>query len=469
MAEILPDWVRKHKKKNVEIRKIKDRYYAYKIGSVWDKRKKRAKKVTLSYLGTITQKGILPAKHKREQNINAILEYGNIQFVQKFTRKLAPLLAKTYPYVHESIMAAAIIRLCYTPALKNFSFHYQTSYLKYFYPQASLSPRTLSELLHAIGINYGTVIKFFRELSEGKQHIAIDLTTIFSDSENITWAEKGYNSKHINHNQLQLLLLYSLDQRVPSFLKLLPGSISDVSTLTNAIDESNIKNTILIGDRGFYSKNNVKVLDKNLLRYILPLSRTIKEFVHYEKDEAYKEFFKFRDRFIWFNEYSYKDKRIVQFLDKKLRQEEETNFLENIEKEKKNMDDYHRTKAQFGVMSIITNTDLSPKEIYYLYKKRVEIEVAFDIWKNNLESDKTYMRSNEHIRGYFFITFLSLHLYCQIINHLRAKDLLKKYSVQDVLLLLSKIYSIRLGTKEITAEIPKRTRTLLTKLELPIT
>ncbi|MFH1669588.1 MAG: transposase [Candidatus Woesearchaeota archaeon] len=172
---------------------------------------------------------------------------------------------------------------------------------------------------------------------------------------------------------------------------------------------------------------------------------------------------------MWSNEYSHNGKRIVQFLDKKLRQEEETNFLENIEKEKKNIEDYNKSKAQFGVMSIITNTDLSARKIYNLYKKRVEIEVAFDIWKNNLESDKTYMRSNEHIRGYFFITFLSLHLYCQIINYLREKELLNKYSVQDILLLLSKIYSVRLDNKEITAEIPKRTRTLLTKLELPIT
>lgn len=469
MTIILPVWVRKHKKKNMEIRKIKERYYMYKIGSVWDKRKKRAKKVTLSYLGTITQKGIVPPKHKREQNINAILEYGNIQFVQKFTKKLGILLAKKYPFVHESIMAAAIIRLCYAPALKNFIFHHQTSYLKHFYPQASLSPQTLSELLHTIGVNYGTAIEFFRELSQGKEHIAIDLTTIFSDSENISLAEKGYNSKHINHNQVQLLLMYSLDHHVPSFLKLLPGNIADVSTLTNAIYESNITNCILIGDRGFYSKENIQVLDKKSLRYVLPLRRTVTEFVRYESDEEYKEFFQFRDRFVWFNEYTYKDKRIVQFLDKKLRQEEETMFLQYIEKGKNTMDDYHEKKRQFGVISIITNTDISPKEIYHLYKKRMEIEVAFDIWKNNLESDKTYMRSNEHIRGYFFITFLSLHLYCQIINHLKNKDLLKKYSVQDVLLLLSKIYSVRLGATEITAEIPKKTRTLLTKLEIPIT
>lgn len=468
MGEALPSWVIQHKSKNIEIRKINQNYYAYRIKSVWDKRKQRARKITVSYAGSITPDGILPPKHQREQTVNAVMDYGNIHFARHFTGKLMEQLRRHFPYTYESIMTATIIRLCYKPALKNFSFHYQTSYLQYLYPKAHLSPKTISELLQAIGTDYGRHLEFFKSLSEGKQHLAIDLTEIFSESENITWLARGYNSKKARYRQVQLLLMYSLDQHLPSFLKMIPGNIADVTTLTNVVHESTLSNVIIVADRGFYSRKNILGLDKSKLQYVIPVVRQHQSFLKFVSDDSYSNFFSFRDRHIWYREYSYGPKRIVQFLDKKLKQEEETSFLHAVEKEEKTLDEYKQQKNQFGVISIITNTAMTLEEIYRLYKKRVEIEVAFDVWKNNLEGDKTYMRSNESIRGYFFITFLALHLYFQIINHLRERDLLKKYSVEDVLLHLSKIYAVRLGSKEITSEITEKTKRLLEQLQVPI-
>ncbi len=58
---IYPEWVLKHKQKNTEIRKLKGRYYLYKITSKWSPQKKRTKKVTLGMVGVITEKdGLIP-------------------------------------------------------------------------------------------------------------------------------------------------------------------------------------------------------------------------------------------------------------------------------------------------------------------------------------------------------------------------------------------------------------------------
>lgn len=57
-----PEWVLKHKKKNVELRLIRGKFSAYKIKNVWDKDAKRSKKITLDYLGTITEEGLIPPK-----------------------------------------------------------------------------------------------------------------------------------------------------------------------------------------------------------------------------------------------------------------------------------------------------------------------------------------------------------------------------------------------------------------------
>jgi transposase len=252
MQQIYPDWVKKHKSKNVEIRRLKNNFYAYKVKTIWDKKKKRPRKITESYLGKITTDGIIPAKHNREIKINHIKEYGNIKLVKLFSDKIEEILKSYFPYSYQSILVSAMIRLAYKSPLKNQYFHYCNSYLEEYYPEAVVSPNKLSELINKIGCEYGSQLGVFKDLGTGKQHFAMDMTQIFSESENIDWLEFGYNGKEEYHKQLQFLLIYSLDKAEPSFFKLLPGSIRDVSSIVNAIYESRLHNVVLVVDKGFY-------------------------------------------------------------------------------------------------------------------------------------------------------------------------------------------------------------------------
>lgn len=63
---MIPDWIKKFKRKGTEIKKIGDRYYLYEAKSVWDPELKRAKKVTGKYLGVLTEKGLIKPKHERD-------------------------------------------------------------------------------------------------------------------------------------------------------------------------------------------------------------------------------------------------------------------------------------------------------------------------------------------------------------------------------------------------------------------
>jgi len=53
----LPDWVKKYQEKGTQAVKIKENYYLYKIKSIWDPEKGRARKVTEKYLGKVTSTG----------------------------------------------------------------------------------------------------------------------------------------------------------------------------------------------------------------------------------------------------------------------------------------------------------------------------------------------------------------------------------------------------------------------------
>jgi hypothetical protein len=56
-----PAWTQKYKEKGLAIHPIGGKYYLYRISSVYDPVKKRAKKITKEYLGRITEEdGLIP-------------------------------------------------------------------------------------------------------------------------------------------------------------------------------------------------------------------------------------------------------------------------------------------------------------------------------------------------------------------------------------------------------------------------
>lgn len=467
MSKQLPEWVQKHNKKNIEIKRSGHNYYVYRVSSFWDAKKKRAKKVSGEYLGKITKDGILPPKHKRELNLESTKEYGNIYFINELTKDLTSKLKEIFPYDYQTILCAAILKLSSQLRIKNLSLGYQTSYLSELFSEAKISPNKISDLLKNLGNNTQKINRFFDLLKCEGDVLAIDLTSIFTDSEKISFAEKGHNSKKIYHDQLQFLMIYSLQNSLPTFFKVLPGSIRDVSSLVNAIEESECKDAILVSDRGFTSENNWDFLEDKKLKYIFPLRRN-SSLLSYEPEKQ-TQYFSYRKRNIWYRELNHEGHRILQYLDKRLMVEEEDTVLGLVEKGIESRENYLKKKNQYGIISIKTNTSLSPEKIYCLYKERNDIEVTFDTMKNTLDDDKTYMQSTEAVKGYFFITFIALYIHSVIQNLLIEKGIMKKYSVGDVLYNLSKIYKTRTSSGEILSEIPKQVRTLMEKLDIHIT
>jgi len=106
--------------------------------------------------------------------------------------------------------------------------------------------------------------------------IVIDLTHTFNLSEDIISATLEHNHQEEYLPQVNLILLLSIDKKTPSFFRLVPESIRDVSTVINSVKEAQLKKALLIGDKGFYSEANLLALeDKSVdMGYILPLIAT---------------------------------------------------------------------------------------------------------------------------------------------------------------------------------------------------
>ena len=468
MKQHLPEWVLKHKKKGIAIEKRGQSYYATRVTSMWDPEKKRAQKKTLDYLGKITPKGIVPPKGKRASKLGGVLEAGNFVYLEHFVNNISEPLSDCFPVDWQSIFAAATIRLCYRETFGRMRVRYETSFAKRLWPEAALSKNSLSSLLSRVGRHWPAQRDFFDRIACDEKHMVIDLSHIFSDSQSIPWIEFGHNGDDVWRPQVGIMLMWGTTTHRPGFLKLLPGATHSAQTIVNAIWESNLQDIIAVMDKGFWSPDNIKELEEADIHYAMALRRDL-PFVKHASHSKYKDYFRYRKRAQWWRSTEWDGRVIYHFLDKSIADQEESTYLERVEKGKSTMADYKRLKNGFGTLSIITDTGLSAKEIYALYKERRDVEYAFDTLQNTLGAEVTWMRSRESLQGFLFIMFIALHLYSQVLDHLKRKDLLKRYSVQDVLTYLSKVCIVEIDGEDRLGEVTKQTRKVIDLLEVPIT
>lgn len=469
MVRELPGWVLKHKKKGIAIEKRGNNYYASRITSVWNPSKGRAQKKTLEYLGKVTPEGIVPPKHKRKLRVGGILEAGHFIFLERFINNISEPLMESFPDDWSSILSAACIRLCYQEPLSRLKIRHDTSLSARFWPSAALSKNSLTSLLPRIGRQWETQKEFFSYISKDEGHMAIDLTHFFSDSKNISWLEISRNPEGIWRPQLELLLMWGTTSHTPGFLKLLPGATHSAKSIANAIKESKIQNVIAIMDKGFYSKVNVEYLEGEEIQYAIALKRDL-SIIKHTAISKYREYFHYKKHAQWWRCTDLGSGRMVyHFLDKTLADNEESAYLSLIDKGKATKTSYNKLKKRFGTLSIITDTGLPARDVYKLYKERREVEYAFEAFKKTLRSDVTWMRSRESLQGYLFIQFIALHLYSQVLDHLKRKELLERYSAQDILTYLSKVCIVNVNGEDRLGEVSRQTQKVIDLLEIPIT
>lgn len=458
----------KHKAKGIAVEKRGSCYYASRVTSEWDPQKKRAQKKTLEYLGKITPDGILPPRHKRAPQVGGIVEAGHLIFLERFIKTVAKPLEEFFPYDWQSILAAAVIKLCYREPCARMRLRHETSISKQFWPAAALSKNSLSALLPRVGLQWAAQRDFFRRMACEEKHMAIDLSHLFSESQNIPWLEYGHNGDEVWRPQMGVLLMWGTTTHRPGFLKLLPGAAHSAQCLANAVGESDLQDVIVVVDKGFWSPKNVRVLEESDIHYAMALRRNL-PLAQCVPHTKYKEFFHYRKHVQWWRTTKWEKRSIYHYLDKSLAADEESAYLLRVEQGTATRRQYEHLKHSFGTLSIVTDTGMSAQEIYELYKERRDVEYAFDALQNTLGADVTWMRSRESMQGYLFILFVSLHLYSQVLDHLKRKKLLGQYSVQDILTYLSKVCVVEVNDRVYLGEVTRQTQQVIDLLEIPIT
>ena len=282
-------------------------------------------------------------------------------------------------------------------------------------------------------------------------------------SENIISATLGHNSMEEYLPQVQVLLLFSLDHDMPAYFRMLPGSINSVASLKTTMEETERKNIVLVADTGFYSRSNTEALSSMGIYFIMPMrrnSRLIDYTISMEKH------FMFQDHPIFYSRYIRDDLTMFTFRNDFLKAEEEKDYLRRHEKGSETT--FRKLRERMGTISVVTNLKVSGEIVYGMLKSRTDIEQSYDTFKNTIHADRTYMRDDLHLQGWMFVNFIALIMHYRIYNMLKKMDILSRYSPEDIIKHLERVYMLKMGEEWKISEIPRKSRIIIEKLEIPI-
>lgn len=158
-----PECVRKQRAKGTEIREQRCSFYLYKITSIRDRKKGKARKITERYLGKITPDGLVKPKLERvldEREDVTVKEYGATAFTLSACSDTFELLRKHFQEEWRDIAVFSITRFFHLSPLKNAMHHYMAPHLSDAIPVANVSPRSISEVLSTIVLRRQRVVDF---------------------------------------------------------------------------------------------------------------------------------------------------------------------------------------------------------------------------------------------------------------------------------------------------------------------
>lgn len=486
-----PDWVLTHKAKGTEIRHFNGRYYLYKISSFWDKEKKKSRKKTECLLGRITEDGLKASKPRiSEEKVSqiSVVESGMSEYIHSQNEDILEALTTHFPKEATSLFLLALFRLAYQSPLKNMSFYYDHSFMSEVFPKVNLGKNNLTALLKEVGTQRSSISNCMKDLMGTPSFVLIDQTHIISLSEQMSCNRLGYNSQRSFEPQVNLLFIFSPEYKIPLYYRMVAGDVRETKALKLTLEESGIQEAIVIGDKGFYSKENVENLYKEGLDYILPIRRS-HSLCDYEpikkgNKELFDGFFAFDERIIWYKKYQKNGHDLILFLDNKLKEQEEKDYLLRIKKEDENvevvateskegqkekgntLEKFYEKQHSMGTITLdySLKKEKNPEEIFTCFKSRNEVENTYDAYKNILEADTSYMQGQAQMETWSFINFLALIMYFRIYKQLLDKQMLKQYSPKDILLFLEHIKKMKINDKWLQAEITKKSQKIIDML-----
>ena len=309
----------------------------------------------------------------------------------------------------------------------------------------------------------------------------------------------------------------SSDSGIPIFYDIYPGSVNDITTVKNTIDvlrSADLADVTFIMDRGMFSSSSIVYLIESGMDFIMPSSYTLKE-IRRLALLSRKTMEKAGNMISMSWEIMFAVKRTARigntdvsawvYYDPVMDMEERTVFYSSL---KERMDrlssrtvrkwekpwdvcdeimgpyrnfisfrydgSYHiriRDNAvsqrvnRCGITVIAFTGDHDAEYVLSEYRKRDAVEKLFMSSRTITGGEPLRVHGMDALRGEMFVNLIAIAIRSRILEYMRSSGLLKKYSVEKMLLELHKLRKVILhdGNK-ITTEITMKPKEILESL-----
>ena len=274
----VPEAIRKLKPKGTMVKALPGGYYVYEYSKIRGEDGKQHTKMG-KIIGSIKEGiGFVPNNSYSCDFNRTVFEFGDYAILIANSKKTLALLNECFnPLDAVMIYTVSIIHLIqqfsYIKAIQDY---FDISLLALKYPTLKVGYDAISSLYVTLGSKRQGVLALEEKLiASCSKEIAIDGHVIGSKSRNNDMSEKGYKFSKISEPQINLLMAYDVNTKIPILSRFFPGSSPDKVSVKEVLDEVELRNALFVIDRGFYSEENLKLFTQNDNNYIIPLSRNL--------------------------------------------------------------------------------------------------------------------------------------------------------------------------------------------------
>lgn len=378
-------------------------------------------------------------------------DYANVRLCQMLSSDLLACLRRFYNEEDANqIYVMAALRACYS-GVQDYMLErqYEECFLSETFPGVNLEKSKVSRFLRNVGRSGARIVSFMRAQADGcgGEDIIIfdgslkrDESTVnsFSASSRKTAAQKY---RHVN-----VMTAYSVNRREQIASKIYPGNMTDQRIVADFIDMLQLKNALVVADRGFppeavrlalrgrpgtgylvpLNRNRAVIRDLHLreLSRILPGTEILYR-VEEDMDED-------GNKVIY---YAFKDPSYAMA--------EETAYLRSHSGEIVDLEELEELRREWGTIVFASNRTMEPSRVREIYGKRWMIETSFKFQRSQLEDDTTDEESDYTVQASQFIDHLASVMASRMRNRFEDEGLLKKLTYDQVYSLLLRLKMTR--------------------------
>ena len=160
-------------------------------------------------------------------------------------------------------------------------------------------------------------------------------------------------------------IMYAFNPKTgePLASKVYAGNMLDSTTLGDFVKYFDIQEGVILGDKGFFTKENAKMLNNESIQFLFPLKRNA-QIIDELNLLDFENRLETRDERILFKKVQKGNTRYYAFKNLELESQQKATKFESLSKTDFDMKAYREFEKEAGTIVFETNIDLDPNLIY---------------------------------------------------------------------------------------------------------